>query len=306
MRARGLRKYEGWFITGFLYLLAALSVFGMAVEAWALQFPKGKDGSLSGVPSWVTMLSDVGFGTYLTVLAVVISFYAIYMQVRETHRINKFNQSVVATMHCNSRYDEIVQDQPLNMAPAKAKDEDLQAAKKHWRRYWGLKADQFDLYLTGLVDRDTMAGWQLSIINHFLRHLEPGAAAPGGVNAVAGWEQQGRSQNEANLWFSQLIEVWLAKARELHALTPAERARQKPQDLLLYVVEQLACIEPVVKAWNNSSHRGNMSLAFYKASLAWSLFAASPPLARKKKKRLEKLKAGIAIKPNGVILKDRA
>lgn len=74
-------------------------------------------------------------------------------------KINRKNKIADVVMHCMIRYDAIAHD--------KAMIDSREEALYYFRRYFGLKSDQFDYWLSGLVDAENILSWFYSILSSF-------------------------------------------------------------------------------------------------------------------------------------------
>jgi hypothetical protein len=74
-------------------------------------------------------------------------------------KINRKNKIADVVMHCMVRYDAIAHD--------KATIDSREKARYYFRRYFGLKSDQFDYWLSGLVDAENILSWFYSILSAF-------------------------------------------------------------------------------------------------------------------------------------------
>lgn len=74
-------------------------------------------------------------------------------------KINRKNKMVDVAMHCITRYDIIAHDRVLIT--------NREQALGYYRRFFGLKSDQFDYWLSGLIDAENMASWTYATLNGF-------------------------------------------------------------------------------------------------------------------------------------------
>jgi hypothetical protein len=89
---------------------------------------------------------------FITLILAILSGYA-------AAKINRKNKIADVVMHCMARYDAIAQD--------KAKIKTREEVLYYFRRYYGLKSDQFDYWLSGLIDAENILSWFYSIIRAF-------------------------------------------------------------------------------------------------------------------------------------------
>jgi len=72
------------------------------------------------------------------------------------YRVNIRNKRFDVILSCNARYDTLYQDRLKIGANSDVGSDDV---AHYFRRYWGLKSDQFDYWLAGGVDPQTFANW---------------------------------------------------------------------------------------------------------------------------------------------------
>src|SRR4051812_1290160 len=116
-------------------------------------------------PPTDTMLKIMGLVVQL--LALGLALYGAYY----AGRINRKNKIADVVVHCMSRYDQIAQQKADIEAKYTGKCGERLEAEKQWflyhRRYWGLKSDQFDYWLSGLIDCETISSWFNSVLKIF-------------------------------------------------------------------------------------------------------------------------------------------
>ncbi len=152
------------------------------------------------------------------VIASIISIWSITMSrksaresailTRQASEIAVKNQISNVILHCNVRYDELYEfrssiESEFKTLPFLTGDESrtqrasIEAANKvkvnnFFSRYWGLKSDQFDYWLAGNVDPETLTSWLVSVP----KYLDKGEV--GGVHFRTGWFGEGGDVGVAN------------------------------------------------------------------------------------------------------------
>lgn len=131
--------------------------------------------------------------------------------IAETILINRRNKRADTIIHCNNRYDELYK---LRISIREMSgDARANAVRAYYARFWGLKSDQFDYWLAGLVDIHTFFDWYASTLRNFKENklLVEGDQAS---SFLYGWEGIGKQDNEIpNPWFSEIIEALLELSR---------------------------------------------------------------------------------------------
>ncbi len=89
-------------------------------------------------------------------------------------QINLKNKTADCVMHCNLRYDALYSEKSRLAADyfATADDPARRAGveeqmRYYYNRFWGLKSDQFDYWLSGFIDPETMCGYFFSVLRSF-------------------------------------------------------------------------------------------------------------------------------------------
>lgn len=100
------------------------------------------------------------FQLVITTLGFLATLYMILV-IASVNRRNKTMDVVIA---CSKMYDDLRRD--MRVAPV----EDTAADPASWRRYWGLKNDQFDFWLAGYVDPETICSWMHAVVVMKCRH----------------------------------------------------------------------------------------------------------------------------------------
>lgn len=80
------------------------------------------------------------------------------------YRVNVRNKRFDVIISCNGRYDTLYQDRLSIDDHTPAHDIKV---RQYFRRYWGLKSDQFEYWLAGGVDPQTFSNWFMSTLRSF-------------------------------------------------------------------------------------------------------------------------------------------
>jgi hypothetical protein len=171
-------------------------------------------------PEWISALSDL-----TSTCLVFIGAALVWWQVRVSRRQSRWEKIADTIMHCNLRYDELyrvrvqlvsikpsynnidtssVQTIDANATDYKDNDSDIpDEVNLYYSRYWGLKSDQFDHWLAGLVDIETFSSWFWQTAASFHKDKEIR-----GISFLKGWERVGKPGNEKmNPWFTEFIDI---------------------------------------------------------------------------------------------------
>jgi len=168
----------------------------------------------------------------LQTLTTLLPFITLILAVLSGHaaaKINRKNKIADVVMHCMARYDAIAQDK----AKVKTREEVLY----YFRRYYGLKSDQFDYWLSGLVDAENILSWFYSIVRAFetnkaVAYLS--GASQERITFLEGWELVRDAHLAQDTTFVSTIE----RLREI-AATDADPKQKFDQLLDLFIaIEQ--------------------------------------------------------------------
>lgn len=141
----------------------------------------------------------------IPVLTVLLAYLAGY----SAARINRKNKIADVVMHCINRYDVISQD--------RAKITTRREAIHHFHRMYGLKSDQYDYWLTGLIDAENIASWFYSTLHAFQTHravtfIEDGREVS--MTYEEGWEEVVSNMVAPNTSFVIVVEEMRELARK--------------------------------------------------------------------------------------------
>lgn len=126
---------------------------------------------------------------------------------KENIAINRRNKRADAIMHCNSRYDEL-QKLKISIADLRGQAQKT-AVVSYYARYWGLKSDEFDYWLAGLIDIETFCNWNALTLKAFKANAEL-AKGDRDSDFIRGWAELGKQDNAVpNPWFSEFTEELL-------------------------------------------------------------------------------------------------
>lgn len=116
-------------------------------------------------------------------------------------KINRKNKMADVAMHCINRYDTIAHDR----ASVSSREE----AFNYYRRYFGLKSDQFDYWLSGLIDAENIASWSYATLNGFELEKKVCFVENGQSDCVTfneGWEESLNLHDAPNATFVRVME----------------------------------------------------------------------------------------------------
>ncbi len=175
--------------------------------------------------------------------------------IHETIKINRRNKRADTILHCNNRYDELykLRISVKDMSPEAQKT----AVHAYYARFWGLKSDQFDYWLAGLIDVHTFFDWALSTVRSF-KDKQPLIGNDPSSSFKSGWQNIGAQDNEiSNPWFVELV-------RALIELSDSDGMDKAIHDELL---EVLTIVDKKSRPYRDAL-QDEMSIAFYVASRA--------------------------------------
>jgi len=141
------------------------------------------------VSSFVQMVFPVG----TLVVAIAVGYSAA--------KINRKNKMADVAMHCINRYDVIAHD--------RSGVSSREQAFNYYRRYFGLKSDQFDYWLSGLIDAENMASWSYATLNSFELEKHICFMKEGKEECVTfseGWEESLTLHEAPNATFVRVME----------------------------------------------------------------------------------------------------
>lgn len=141
-------------------------VVARARDAWAWLIESGASPIFAWASQHPGPVANVAIGIATGLIAVLGFLVAA--------RINLKNKTVDCVMHCNLRYESLYSDKSrlagayLNSRDDPAKRESVEEQVRHYyNRFWGLKSDQFDYWLSGFIDPETMCGYFFSVVRSF-------------------------------------------------------------------------------------------------------------------------------------------
>lgn len=162
-------------------------------------------------------------------------------------KISRFNKRSDIIMHCNLRYDQIYQLK-TNIISHETIANGI--VNDYYSRYWGLKSDQFDYWLSDLVDPDTFVSWFYSTAKSFQEN-----SYIGGMSFEQGWIKIGQQNNRhVNFLFNSFI------------IKIIDMVRNNQNFDVFDIVSILEKLEIKTKSWRNKIIKG-MNLKYYKKSL---------------------------------------
>lgn len=122
--------------------------------------------------------------------------------------VNQRNKRADIIMHCNKRYDEIYEYKirVISLKPGELTDASLETqVNAYFRRYYGLKSDQIDYWLSGHVDPETIVSWFWSTTEALRTGIKTGTTIHGS-SYVDGWNQVRASHEYINPRLCELID----------------------------------------------------------------------------------------------------
>ncbi len=123
--------------------------------------------------------------------------------VRVNVMVNIRNKRADTILHCNNRYDELYK---FKLEVKESEDEDRVHA--YYARYWGLKSDEFDYWLAGLVDIETFTNWLFVTVMKFDGGTKPIGIKTAQMSFDDGWLKVGYEDNKGtNVWFVDIIKA---------------------------------------------------------------------------------------------------
>lgn len=175
-------------------------------------------------------------GLVFTALAIIASAWSVRRQTQQTNLSSRLLKMADVAIHCSQRYDELnklkrsILDKEAEIAFLKASTADgpIQARinieahrvdelwAAYYRGFWALKSDQFDYWLSGVLDHDTFYDWSYYLTIKFKRDLETGGG--GMIKNWKGWNKDPNDVDHAgsNPRFVEFTEKLLWLAGEKH------------------------------------------------------------------------------------------
>jgi len=154
-----------------------------------------------------TSILKVGLGDFIQVFAAVVAILTIVWNVF----VNQRSKRADVIMNCNKRYDEIYEYKikVLENKRGRKKRKKRKLVRKqvnaYFRRYYGLKSDQIDYWLSGHVDPETILSWFWSTTEALRTGIKTGTTIHG-TSYVAGWDQVRASHEYINPRLCELID----------------------------------------------------------------------------------------------------
>lgn len=159
--------------------------------------------------AYMDLFSDVSWALSYTNIFTAITLVLAYLASYSAARINRKNKIADVVMHCIDRYDAIARDK----MSIRTKDE----AAGYMRRFFGLKSDQFDYWLSGMVDAENISSWTYSVLNSFEARKSVWyweGEVEKHMTLEEGWEAARKSHLAANVAFVGLMDTTLRIAKE--------------------------------------------------------------------------------------------
>ena len=144
-----------------------------------------------------------------------IAAYIALIQINKNRLIHKRNKRADAIFHCNNRYDQIrkeyfeskkqIQYQGNNNYSDDIKNKEIEFIKNsYYSKYFGLKSDEFDFWLSGFIDIDTFYNWIILALNKLRESNKNNEDSD--FNYLKGWTETGEKDNWIpNPWFTEFM-----------------------------------------------------------------------------------------------------
>ena len=121
------------------------------------------------------------------ILAIGVAIWAILASARSA-RESKIADVV---MHCANRYDEL--SKAYADMSGLSKQDSHDALKHYYRRFWGLKNDQYNYWIRGMLDHSTFNDWSYGLTAKFvddLRYRHENQFVAPSMTLIGSWEAQ--------------------------------------------------------------------------------------------------------------------
>lgn len=188
-------------------MLRPFLILAAILLAAALLFPQAF-GALIGTGSWFYKSVDAKFtGLAPNAFGALIAGVVALFVLRANVGIGLRNKRVDVILHCNLRYDELyrLRKEVEELKVSKSEEGRALAVKLEeifFIRYWGLKSDQFDYWLSGYVDPENIVSWSMSTVDHLENSQEGGQ----GLDYKASLPKMRESHRVTNQRFVDLIQ----------------------------------------------------------------------------------------------------
>lgn len=165
------------------------------------------------------------------------------------------NQRSAAILNFSARYDELYRfrwEAGLASVKSARNPKDRDSREVYFRRYWGLQADQFNHWLMGYVDPDTLINWLLSVTHHLTSEEKVG-----GLPFSEGWGLVRDQHKVTNHHLYTFVQETLERgARERH--TPVQI-----HALIILFLRDVEAIEADYIARMSANHPNRVTINEY-------------------------------------------
>lgn len=197
--------------------------------------------------------------------AQVMAVIAAYSAIRASTQSAKQSKIADVVMHCSMRYEDLAKTYS-GLLQRGLDTPGAQAALSHYyRRFWGLKNDQFDYWVTGMLDHDTFYDWSYNLASKFLDDLEsrPGARHKTLTQSWEEWQlNRNRSHSGAsNPGFEQFTVALRQRAEICHR-------QNQPDALALAVLDVIQDTDGEFAAsWRKRINRSRINFAAFRKEI---------------------------------------
>ncbi|MDH4745879.1 hypothetical protein OMP43_17780 [Sphingomonas sp. CBMAI 2297] len=153
-------------------------------------------------------------GIIVAILGVFLASIMAAVTLRTNASVNLRNKKIDVILNCNSKYDDIYQNKILILKTISNQKNILshlemnkiygQEIDLYYRRFWGLKSDQFDYWLAGYIDPETIISWFMYTVDAIHNNDAPWSNIYRFKNA--GWLSVKKHHEITNFRFYNLIE----------------------------------------------------------------------------------------------------
>ncbi|MFT3995858.1 MAG: hypothetical protein QM667_00500 [Asticcacaulis sp.] len=220
---------------------------------------------ISKIPGFLASIGGVLAADYIAAYAQALAVIVAIFTIRASTLSAKQSKIADVVMHCSLRYEDLA----VTYSELIRQGFDTPASKlaldHYYRRFWGLKNDQFDYWITGMLDHDTFYDWSYNLATKFLDDLERGPVANGPKLLTQSWEEWQINRNQSHSGASNpAFEQFTVRLRQM-----AENCHRQhqPDALALAVLDTIQDFDRDFAArWRKRITRSRISFsAFHKA-----------------------------------------
>lgn len=169
---------------------------------------------------WFNIGSTTFDGLTPAILSAFITGSIALIALRTNAAVNLRNKRVDVIIHCNTRYDELYKFKVLliqralalksisskkSLDVASSRIELKEDIRLYFRRFWGMKSDQIDYWLSGYIDPETLISWFMSTIDAI--HAPVEAWKGFSVTESGGWDEVKEFHQVTNPRMHQVVEL---------------------------------------------------------------------------------------------------